>query len=121
MKTILVVEDDRDLQKALNTKLQSSGFNVILSSNGKEALSIIVENKNIDLVLLDVVMPEMGGIELAGIMDEKVFRKIPIILLTNLPYTAYPLNVVDYLVKAQTSIDQVVEHINKALLSTDSS
>ena len=61
--TILVVDDETGLRKALLFDFKRKGFNVLDAENGAVALEII-EKQKIDLVLTDVRMPRGGGIEL---------------------------------------------------------
>ena len=68
--TILVVEDESALLR-LNTKLlQQHGYQTYAAQNGKKALELL-EKKSVDLVLSDVIMPTMNGIELANIVQQK--------------------------------------------------
>ncbi|MFQ5674871.1 MAG: PAS domain S-box protein [bacterium] len=61
-ETILVVEDEQSVQNVTTRMLKSLGYNVIIARNGKEAISIFKkQSNNIDLTLLDVVMPELSG------------------------------------------------------------
>lgn len=62
MKKIIVIDDEGDIRDLLSYNLKKEGFNVQTAANGKEGLDLIVEHKP-DLVLLDVMMPEMDGIE----------------------------------------------------------
>ncbi len=79
MINILACDDDKDIVKALKIYLTSEGFNVIEAGNGKEALAAFEEN-DIKLVLMDVMMPEMDGIETT--VELRKITNIPIILLT---------------------------------------
>lgn len=78
-KTILVVDDERDIVKLITESLKFEQFNAIRAYSGKEALSILEENK-IDFVVLDIMMPEMDGLEVC----RKIRREynIPILLLS---------------------------------------
>ena len=81
-KTILVVDDDPINRKLIVKILEKKSFNTIEANNGLEALNEI-NNKNIDLILLDIVMPVMNGIEfLKQIKANPSFINIPIIVLT---------------------------------------
>jgi DNA-binding response OmpR family regulator len=77
-ETILIVEDHDDIRKFIKRTLDSENFNVICSANGYEALKMIAENKNIDLILLDLMMPHVDGetfytkVKQHGILDSKV-------------------------------------------------
>ena len=63
MVTILVVEDDKNLQRLMETVLKNNGYNVLLGKNGLEALDII-DKKHIDLMISDIMMPGMDGYSL---------------------------------------------------------
>ena len=79
-KTILVVDDDESQRFLCQEILADEGYNVIVAENGKEALRI-VEEENPDLVVLDIVMPEMDGLETLPQILRK-HRKMPLILKT---------------------------------------
>jgi two-component system cell cycle sensor histidine kinase/response regulator CckA len=65
--TILLAEDEPGVRKYVTQVLERSGYRVIVASNGREAIELARRHiDNIDLLLTDVVMPEMGGLELAG-------------------------------------------------------
>jgi len=85
MKKILVVEDEESLRLFYEEELKSEGYEVITAQNGKEAIQEL-ERKNPDLIVLDIVMPVMDGMEALGRIVGKD-RKIPIILNTS--YTGY--------------------------------
>jgi len=85
MKKILVVDDEENLRELYKQELLDEGYSVILAANGKEAITII-EQESPDLVVLDIRMPEMNGIETLGKMVGK-FKKIPIII--NTAYSSY--------------------------------
>ena len=76
---ILVVDDEALLVKGIRFNLQSEGYEVITGSDGLEALHLVQE-KNPDLVVLDVMMPNMDGMTACGKIRE--FSDVPIILLT---------------------------------------
>ena len=75
---ILVVDDDEDIIRILKIYLINAGYEVVLASNGKEALELIEDS--IKLILLDVMMPEMNGIDVCVKIREKY--NMPIIFLT---------------------------------------
>ena len=82
-KTILVVDDDPINRKLIVKILQKKSFNIIEANNGLEALNAINSNKKIDLILLDIVMPVMNGIEfLKQIKANPALMNVPIIVLT---------------------------------------
>lgn len=87
--SILIVDDEFGLAEMLREMLRDSGFEVTLAINGRLALEILKEGK-VDLVLTDMMMPVMDGVELAAAMrvDEN-YRDTPVIMMTSLP-TALP-------------------------------
>ncbi len=84
-ETILVVEDDRATREALTSSLEMLNYQVLVSANGTQALSIYAtEKENIKLVLTDLVMPEMGGISFVETLKQKE-TPVPVIILTGHP------------------------------------
>jgi len=78
---ILLAEDDEGLRLLYREELQAEGYDVVTACNGKEAIHEL-EQGPFDLVILDIVMPEMDGIEALGRIIGK-HRKIPVILHTS--------------------------------------
>lgn len=84
LKKILIVEDNRTQAEYLRFILKKSDYQVLMAINGSEALSII-QNERPDLVLTDIVMPEMDGYELCKLIkSDKRMADIPVILVTHL-------------------------------------
>ena len=82
MKTILAVDDSTSMRKMVSFTLTTSGYNVIEACDGLDGLTKAREN-NIDLVLSDVNMPNMNGIELTkSLRSEESYKYTPILLLT---------------------------------------
>ncbi len=82
-KKILVVEDEEGLRLLYKEELEAEGYEVLTAQNGREAIQQLEEGKP-DLIILDIVMPVMDGIEALGRIVGKE-RKIPIILNTSYP------------------------------------
>jgi two-component system response regulator (stage 0 sporulation protein F) len=85
MKKILIVEDEESLRLLYEEELKAEGYEVFSAANGREAIQQ-VEEKKPDLIILDIVMPVMDGMEALGRILRKD-RKVPIILNTS--YSAY--------------------------------
>lgn len=82
-KRILLADDDMRNIFALSTVFESYNINVETANNGAEALDIIKKDQKIDLILMDIMMPEMDGYEaIAKIRAIKKFAKLPIIAIT---------------------------------------
>ena len=78
MQRILVVEDDLDIQELLKNFLQEAGYEVILASDGTEALSIFSSSQS-DLVLLDVMLPKIDGFAVCELIRKQ--SQVPVIHL----------------------------------------
>jgi two-component system, response regulator, stage 0 sporulation protein F len=88
MTTILLVEDDRNQRLLYARELSEDGYEVVSAADGKEALRVF-EERGPDLVVLDVQMPNMDGIETLGRLLS-ADRRIPVILHT--AYSSYKAN-----------------------------
>jgi len=87
MKKILVVEDDERLQKLLRDEIIEEGYEVLIASDGKEALSMLKDmGEQPDLIILDLRMPKMDGLETMGHMLKSRVNA-PIIIHS--AYTSY--------------------------------
>jgi CheY-like chemotaxis protein/signal transduction histidine kinase/CHASE3 domain sensor protein len=82
-KTVLITDDDMRNIFALSSALEIYDMNIVIANNGKEAIERLKGTDQIDLVLMDIMMPEMDGYEaMRTIRAEKRFTKLPIIALT---------------------------------------
>ncbi len=81
-QTILVVDDEKDLLDLIEYNLKKEGFDVLKAENGEEGIKIAKEH-NPDLVLMDIMMPKMDGMEAVEKMRaDDALKSIPIIFLT---------------------------------------
>ena len=82
-KTVLIVDDDMRNVFALTSVLESYDINVVFAKNGREGIEKLKANKSINLILMDIMMPEMDGYEAMKIIrKENKYKKLPIIALT---------------------------------------
>lgn len=115
-KKIMIVEDDSFVLDIYQTKLSQEGYTVIEARNGAEAMKKLEKEKP-DLLLLDIVMPYMDGIEvLKKIKDREDLKNMPVILLTNLSQkeeinVGLGLGASDYLIKSHFTPSEVMEKI----------
>ncbi|MBU3918293.1 response regulator, partial [Patescibacteria group bacterium] len=80
-KNILIVEDEELLLNLLKKKLEELNYKVLIAKDGITGFKAIQENE-LDLILLDVVMPKMGGFELLEKMGEdETIKKVPVIII----------------------------------------
>lgn len=80
MYNILVCDDDKEIVKAIEIYLSKEGYNILKAYDGYEALEILKKNNDIQLIILDIMMPKLDGIETANIIRKD--KSIPIIMLS---------------------------------------
>lgn len=115
MPRILIVEDNIQYQGLLHKRLLTEGYSVSTANNGKVALEI-VKKEQIDLILLDLLMPEVDGVTFYYQLENILKKHLPIIILTNITTaTAYNQDVKEVIVKSNVSLDEVVEKVKKYL------
>lgn len=84
MKKILVVEDSKSQQRLVSGLLKAIGASVEIADDGETALSWLTENGQPDLILLDIVMPGISGLDLCRkIRTELNLTTVPIIFCSN--------------------------------------
>ena len=118
MEKILLIEDEELIIRLLSRKLAAVGYEVSLAMDGREGLEKIKQIVP-DLILLDIVMPRMGGFEVMAEMkkDGKI-ANVPVIIISNSGQPlelekAKDLGAVDWLVKTEFDPNEVVEKIQK--------
>lgn len=115
-KTVLVVDDEDAIRKVCTLILNNEGFNVVTANSGDRALAILEkDNKGIDVVLLDMTMPGISGLEVLKIASE-LYSNIPIVLCSG--YLAGASSVHDdiqFKLSKPFANDQLVNTINQAL------
>jgi DNA-binding NtrC family response regulator len=115
--SILVVDDELLIRDLLYDFFSGQGWQISVAENGEKALDIL-QDKNIDLVLTDIKMPEMDGLTLTSHMREK-FPSIPVVVMTGYPsidtaIQAIRSKVADYIVKP-FNINQLYKVIEEQL------
>ena len=119
MANILVVEDDQDLQFLYRQALNAAGHRVEVAGDGIEALKM-VKAVEPDLILLDLLLPHMGGIEFLHTYGIAKHPHVKVILLSNLNSPelikkAQEMGIRHYLIKVDSTPKQMVEHVERAL------
>jgi DNA-binding response OmpR family regulator len=118
---ILIVEDEVALAKVLEEKFTKEGFDVKLAMDGEAALTVCAKFKP-EMVLLDIILPKMRGLEvLEKLKEDEELKDIPVIILSNLDSDedikkALGLGALDYFVKTQHMIGEVVEKVRGYLV-----
>lgn len=119
-KHILIVEDEADIREAIAESLTEAGFKVTTAENGKIGLELALKEKP-DLILLDIVMPEMTGHEvLKKLRDDPWGQTVKVIMLTSMESTldvatAYEGMISDYIIKVHNSLEEIVNKVRTVI------
>src|SRR3989344_7147583 len=121
VKSVLIIEDDFYVTRAYSIKLEKEGINVLSVSDGEAAIDFFKKNHIADLVILDLMLPKRSGFEVLKEMRANAqWKNVPVIVLSNIGaqediQKIKELGVIEYLVKADIGIDEVVERVKKHL------
>ena len=125
-KTIIIAEDEDDIREVYLMALSSAGYDVLQAKNGKEVFEWLEKKDGeIDLIVLDIVMPEMDGFEVLEKIEESgKYTFIPIIMSTNLDNSEDKKNALghgakEYFVKSNHTPSELATHIAKILSEDD--
>jgi len=120
-KTILIIEDELPMLKALSDKFTLEGFEILEAKDGAEGLKAALEKKP-DLIILDIFMPVMDGKEMFEKLRADVWGKtVPVIILTNLNPDDKTLDQLMkngpsyYFVKSKWKLEELVGKVKKEL------
>jgi DNA-binding response OmpR family regulator len=118
--SILLVEDDLPIVNVLKERLEQENFDLLVASDGEEGLKMAIE-KHPDLILLDIIIPKMGGlIMLEKLRKDSWGKKVKVIVLTNLSNIesekkAIKHKVISYITKTNCSLAALIKKIKKNL------
>jgi len=119
-KKILLVEDEEIMIGLLQKKLTKEGYEVSVARDGEEGLKAMIEVRP-DLVLLDIIMPKMGGFGvMEGMQKDKELKKIPVIVISNSGQPveldkAQKLGAKDWLIKTEFDPQEVLNKVVKQI------
>lgn len=117
---ILIVEDDVQLMKSLRDKLKHEGFATIVARDGQAGLKTALKEKP-DLILLDIIMPKMDGIEmLKKLREDKWGQSVFVIILSNDDNPDHVRETLkdsatDYLIKSDWRLEDIIKRIKETL------
>lgn len=102
-KKIVLAEDNSILSKLLQFKLEKEGYQLLIASNGKEAVDLITNN-NPDMILTDIMMPFISGLEVISHVRNKLEMKTPIVVFSSagqeeMVLSAFNLGATDFMSK----------------------
>lgn len=121
MAKVLIVEDEEGIAQAFKKQLTLlGGFDVVWAEGGKRALELLSSEDDFDLILLDLVMPEVDGLAVLRELnaDSSKYGVVPVIILTNVTSDvtmkeALKLGAKEYIVKTDVDPDSLIEKINE--------
>ena len=117
---ILIIEDDFFVRDLYDRELTRDGFKISTAEDGAEGLLNTLKEKP-DLILLDIMLPKMSGLDvLKKVKEKEEVKEIPVVLLTNLGQDnvireGFSLGAVGYLIKAAYTPSQIIEEVKKFL------
>lgn len=121
MVKILVVDDEKSIRNTFEIFLNKEGHDVLLAEDASQAI-VIIQNNDVDIILTDIVMPKITGLELLEEVNEKI-SDIPVIIMTGEPTLntarkAVKDNAFDYLIKP-ISKDELLKAVDNAIIKKD--
>lgn len=122
MAKVLIVDDDMTLRELYEERMKAEDYTIISASDGEEAIEKTIKEKP-DVILLDIMMPKINGIDVMKMLREKDDTKhIPIIILTALIQEIDKIKDLmgpkdGYLVKSEIMPKDVVDKVQKSLAS----
>lgn len=115
-KRILIIEDEPDIREAMAEALVQAGFDALTAENGSVGLEMAITEKP-DIILLDIIMPIMDGHEtLSRLRQDPWGKSVKVIMLTSMDDvknigTAHEGGITDYIIKAHSSLDDIVKKV----------
>jgi len=119
-KRVLIVEDDRFLRRACQARLEQQGYTILTAADGEEALRV-ARAELPDLILLDLLMPKLNGVEVLRILrGEDATRTTPVLVLSNSSRQGdmdniRALGISGYFVKANLSLQDLSKQVKLVL------
>ena len=119
-RSVLIVDDEEALVNVLARKFTDEGITAYTAFNGRQGLEVALE-KHPDVILLDIMMPEMDGFDVMRALQEDEWGKdVPVILLTNSSSIetvskAVSAGMSEFLLKTEMRLDQIVDRVRERL------
>ena len=121
MKRILIIDDDATFHKVMGDKLKALGYDVTHGYDGEEGWQMALGTNRPDLILLDIRMPKLDGMDfLKKLKDRKDIAPIPVLITSNLTTfdnisEGVALGIRGYIVKSNESLDTIVKNVEEVL------
>jgi len=114
MKTIMIVDDRPDDLQSMYMILTREGYEIVTANGGEEALEKI-STASIDLIIIDIMMPNLSGLDLLRLLRERLNHNIPVVLVSIKPEKEVDMSVVNGFVQKPFSPQILVDTISKTL------
>jgi len=114
MKTILIIDDQKDDLTSMSQIITREGYIVITANDGTEALEKLGKNQ-VDLIIMDIMMPTISGYDLLRILNEKIHNKIPVIFVSIKPEKEVDITNVDGFVQKPFAPIHLIDQVGKAI------
>lgn len=117
---VLIIEDEADVRDAMADAIAQAGYEVATADNGETGIKLALE-QHPNLILLDLVMPVMDGHEVLRRLREDPWGKdAKVLIITSMDdinnvVSAHEGKIADYIIKAHTSLDELVKHVRIAM------
>ena len=124
MPKIAIIEDESAIRRMYALKLKFSDYEIVEAEDGEAGL-VVIKKEQPDLILLDLRMPKMTGDEMLRELRSKRWgEKVPVIVLTNIskdeaPRTLWHLGISDFIIKANSTPQKVLECVQRVLAEVD--
>lgn len=113
-KSILVIDDSDDMLELLKMILELDGFTVFSAASGSEALGVL-NNLDVDLILLDVSLGDMSGLEFLKHLEEKqpkLLDEVPVVFLTGMDTDEVPQSKAAGLIRKSSGTDEILKSVH---------
>lgn len=120
-KKILIIEDDNFLQGLEAKKLSKEGYEILAASNSQEAFKILEGADKMDMILLDLLLPEVDGFTiLQKVRENKNLANLPVIVFSNLSEEkdidrAKKLGISEFMIKSNFTLDELTEKVRSLI------
>lgn len=123
IKTVLIIEDENALLDSYSEIISTNGFSVVKATDGYKGLEVLKKShEDIDLILLDLMMPGLDGLEVLRTIksDKETYGDSPIIVLTNMTSDkvikeAFDIGASSYLIKSELEYEDLVNEVKKII------
>ena len=120
-KTIFIVEDDLFLQGLEATKLKKEGYEILTAASGKDVSGVVGKKPKIDLILLDLMLPDMDGFEiLTMIRKDTSYASTPVVVFSNLSEEkdiakAKTMGINEFMIKSNFNLDELTVKVREMI------